>query len=197
MTLVVEDGTGLPTANSYVSLCNALAYFQARGTAWSDIRATGDQRSAALVRATAYIDATYRSRFPGYRTTGRLQGLEWPRNGAYTEVPDDGRTNAYFLEGQGQMSAEYQFGFDYIPANVVPREIVAATCEGALRELGTPGILAPDLERGGGIQSLKAGSVAIEYGSNASAVTCFQAINLALVSLLMPSSPFGGRVARG
>lgn len=196
--MIVEDGSGLPDANSYVSLCDALAYCQARGVAWSDIRANNDQRSTALVRATAFIDATYRDRFPGYRTRQRAQAMEWPRVGAYTFVPDNGRSNAW-LPGYTYGSSGYDdgFGYSYIQPNEIPREIVAATCEGAVRELASPGVLAPDLERGGAITSLRAGSVSIDYGPNASPRTVFQAIDLALRSLLMPSSAFSGRVSRG
>lgn len=198
MSLIVEDGTGLPDANSYIGLDDAASWFETRGTAWSDIRADSDARSAALVRATAFLDATYRRRFPGYRTQGRAQALEWPRVGAYTYVPDDGRSAAYGVaSGYGASADCFEYGYSYIQPNEVPREIIAATCEAAVRELVEPGSLAPDLNRGGAIQSLKAGSVEIDYAAGASARTAFQAIDLALASLLMPSSAFSGRVARG
>lgn len=196
MALIVEDGTGKPDANSYVSLAVALDYAQTRGiAAWTADGAADATRSAALIRATAFIDATYRGRFPGYRTQGRRQGLEWPRVGAYTYVPDDGRSGAYLSGGYG--ATQLDAGYSYILPNEIPREIIAATCEAAGRELAEPGLLAPDLDRGGAIQSLSAGSVSITYAVGASARTTFQAIDKALASLLMPRNEFSGRVARG
>lgn len=56
--IVVEDGSGLPNSNSYASIDEATTYCLDRGfNEWAT--ATPDQRSAALIRATDYIDATY------------------------------------------------------------------------------------------------------------------------------------------
>ena len=194
MTLVVEDGTALTTANAYVAVADADAYHAARGnigwTSSSDMNAKG----IAIVRASAYLDATYRGRYPGYRTTGRLQGLEWPRTGAYTFVPEDGRSDAFYYE-----PSSYGYGlqgYDYIASNVVPREIITATCEGALRELVTPGSLAPDLSREDRLTKLAIGPATFTYAdTDPNAV--FQAIGMALASLLIPASPFSGRAVRG
>lgn len=196
MTLIVEDGTGILGAESYVSAASAVAYWSARGYA---VALTADASvESALRRATMFLDATYRGRYPGYRTFGRVQGLEWPRVGAFTLTPDNGRSDAWLTFGpESYTNSEYTQGYDYIPANQVPREIIAATCEAALREVTELGSLAPDLERGGAITMLKAGSVEVQYGSAASATTSFQTIDLVLASLLLPSSPFGGRAVRG
>lgn len=194
MGFVVETGAGLSDATSYVSLADADAYHADCGnTVWAAAAAADKQ--TALIRATAFIDATYRGRFPGYPAMQRLQAREWPRVAAYVSIPDNGRSDAFFYGGQ----RDYSFvdGVYYIPSNQVPREIVAATCEGALRELSQPNGLAPDLERGGAISKLKAGSVEVTYSGGAVASTVFQAIDLALASLLIAASPYGGRVARG
>ena len=73
MALTVEDGTGLVGADSYVSVADCETYCDARGLTFSGA-ATAD-KEAALRRATASIDAMYRSRFPGQRrqSTGRAQ----------------------------------------------------------------------------------------------------------------------------
>jgi hypothetical protein len=193
MAFVVEDGTGLPNANSYLAVADADAYHADQGnTAW--VGEVADKQSA-LVRATMYVDASYRGRFPGYPTTGRTQSREWPRVGAYVRIPEDGRNDAFFT---GYAHA-YAFinGVYYIPQTEIPREIKAAVCEGALRELTDPGSLTPDLDRGNAISRLKAGPVEIAYSGAATATTVFQTIDLALASLLMPASPYGGKVARG
>jgi|LWDU01.1.fsa_nt_gi hypothetical protein len=53
--LVVEDGTGLSTANTYVSLTDATEYHRLRG---NDIWADADEsdQCIALIRAAQYID---------------------------------------------------------------------------------------------------------------------------------------------
>lgn len=193
MPLIVETGTGLPDAEAYASAADADAYHQARGNVgWSG---EPGAKEAALRRATAFIDATYRARFPGYPTNGRGQALEWPRQGAYVTIPENGRSGASLdgRQGYGGLLS----GTFYLAADEVPREIIAATCEAALRELAEPGSLAPDLERGGAIKSLRAGSVGIEYAGNAPAGTAFQALDLALAGLLMPASLYSGRAVRG
>lgn len=200
MALIVEDGTSISSANAYCALATADAYhFDRHNDAWLGSN-TDDRREAAIVRACAYLDAKYRGRYPGYRTKGRAQGMEWPRVVAYTQVPDNGRSNGLIGGGSGGYQYGgygYGLGFDYIPSNQVPREIVNATCEAALRELIEPGSLAPDLERGGSVRRLKADSVEIEYGPGANPSTVFQMIELALASLLMPKQSYSGRVARG
>ena len=75
MSLTVEDGTGLSTADSYVSIADALSYHAAMGnTAWA--AATEGAQEIALRRATQYLDTEYRYR--GIRRT-TTQALEWPR----------------------------------------------------------------------------------------------------------------------
>jgi hypothetical protein len=193
MTLVVEDGTGRAAAQSYVSVEDADAFYSAQlNEGWFVDEPS--KKEAALIRATAFIDATYRARFPGYPTRGRAQALEWPRRGAYTYVPDNGRSSAYFDANTG---AGYDQGYTYLPVNEIPRELRAAVCEAAMRELAKPGSLAPDLKRGGAIKSAGAGSARVEFFGNAPAGTTFQAIDLALGALLMPASPYSGRAVRG
>lgn len=193
MSLTVEDGSGLANANGYVSVADADAYHAARGTAaWAG---TSDVKGAAIVRATAYIDAAYRARFPGYRARRRLQSLEWPRVGACTYVPDDGRSDGFYFGSARSQDAG--LGYDYLPSNLIPRELVAATCEAALRELVVPGTLAPDLTRADWLKVFEVGPVHFEYFGTGGVGTMFQAIDLALASLLLPASPFSARAVRG
>jgi len=186
MTLIVEDGTGKADAESYVSVADAVTYASNRGLTFPGTDVPGSE--AALRRATAYLDNTYRTRFTGYRTHRRDQALEWPRVGAYVYIPNNSSDMAY--------AGGYDPAYDYINDNVIPIEIINATCEAAVRELATPGVLAPDLDRGNAVKRLKAGSVEIEYGAAASATTAFQAIDLALSGLLR-SDAMGVRAVRG
>lgn len=75
MPLIVEDGTGLAGAESYVSLLDADDYHGRRANAaW--MTASETAREAALLNATAYIDATYAFSGSPRLTT---QSLAWPR----------------------------------------------------------------------------------------------------------------------
>jgi hypothetical protein len=89
MTFVVENGTGLINANSYASVAAADAYATLRGiTAWTG---TNTVKESALVRATDYLEATYREAWRGYRYTG-TQALSWPRSNVEVDlfpVPSD------------------------------------------------------------------------------------------------------------
>jgi hypothetical protein len=82
MALVVEDGTGLSTAESFVSLADASARHTAHGnSAWTGTDAV---KEAALRRATAHMEQAYRQRWKGARLT-RDQALSWPRYDAFVE----------------------------------------------------------------------------------------------------------------
>ncbi len=106
MSLIVEDGTGLANAESYVSVADCDTYHTANNNAtWTGTTAV---KEAALRAATRYLDGNYRSRWIGSRQS-QTQALEWPRYEAY--------------DSQG-------FGFD-----AVPDDLVTACCELALRAL--------------------------------------------------------------
>jgi hypothetical protein len=84
MALIVEDGTGLSDAESYISVADADAYITAyKGTnATWDSAATADKEVAARV-ATQYLDITYD--WIGDKETS-TQALDWPRVNAYDET---------------------------------------------------------------------------------------------------------------
>ena len=189
MAIVVEDGSGIANANSYGSEDELSTYADDRGYTLG----SGDAE-AALIRATMFIDS-YRFRFPGYRVKGRGQGLEWPRFNAFSQVPSTGRD----LPIPNYHSQNVNFGVVLIPANEVPLEIKQATFEAAIRETVTPNSMQPDMDRGGLIKSIKAGSVAIDYADNAPAGSSTQVIDNILSGILLGGSGDGmfGSTARG
>lgn len=157
MSLIVEDGTGLATAQSYISVADASTYHTAHGnSAWA-AAATDALREAALVRATAAIDGL--KAWKGYRSN-QTQALAWPRIGV---VDTDG----------------YEFDYDDIP-----QKLKDALCEGALLELATAGSLTPALERGGAVRREKIGSLETEYEPGASRKTVYTIIDNLLSSLV-------------
>jgi hypothetical protein len=130
----------------YGSVAAADAYHLARANAaWAGDDAA---KQAALIRASAYIDGKYQTQsscgrweslFPGIKTGGRAQSLQWPRTGV-----SDNEGNA-------------------IPADEVPIEIEQATYEAALREIATPGSLSPDYVASDAIKRQKVDVLEIEY----------------------------------
>lgn len=76
LEFVVEDGTGLTTATSYVELSDAKQYWDNVGYDYSEI--TDDSFKALLNAAVKTIDGQYFARFKGYRSSS-TQALQWPR----------------------------------------------------------------------------------------------------------------------
>lgn len=79
MAIVVEDGTGLADAETYVSVSDCKAYLDARGrVSWGQLAEAAQE--ASLRNAADYLDARYGSRLQGYRLK-TTQALYWPREG--------------------------------------------------------------------------------------------------------------------
>lgn len=167
MSLTVEDGSGLSTADAYVSLTTADAYHSAHGNAaWTGTNAA---KEAAIVEATAWIDRTYRGRWTGQRRID-TQSLAWPRRYGSDE---DGYEIAY---------------------SSVPTAVVNATCEAALKIIGGT-TLDPDTERGGRIKSESVGSLSVTYMDGAPSGTQFVKIDRILSGLITSKS--NPRIMRG
>lgn len=124
----------------YGTLVQADAYHEARGNAaWTGVDSA---REAALLRASVWLDATYRTRFPGYKTGRRAQVREWPRS------------DAADVNGE------------YIPFDEVPAEVLNATFEAALRELTEAGALSPDFVAANHVVSESVGPISTTYRDN-------------------------------
>jgi hypothetical protein len=139
--MIVEDGTGIEGAESYITVDQAIDYAAAHGLSFPDTT-SDDDGEAACRRATAWVDATYRSRFPGYRTNRREQALEWPRAYAYDAMCPP----------------------NLIPSDEVPSEVIKATCEAAVRELASPGSLSPDYVPSQSVKQETVGPITTVFG---------------------------------
>lgn len=83
MALIVEDGTGLSAAESYISVADAITYitaYKGADTIWD--ASTEAQKEVAARQATQYIDGLYS--WKGVVLTS-TQALDWPREGIYDE----------------------------------------------------------------------------------------------------------------
>jgi len=140
-TLIVEDGTGLPNSNTYVSIEEAKVYWNDRGFV---LHVHEDEEiKNALVRAADFL--TYGPHWKGRRLKDEFhdspQSLAWPRIEVYDE---------YRLYPSGQ----------------IPIEVRRAACEAAFYEAENPHALYPTfvpLER---ISKVKLGEVEVSYDSS-------------------------------
>ena len=82
MAFTVEDGTGLSTANAYLSVADYQAHHALRGVDVTD--QTNAQIQAGIVNATDYIDKRFSTRFRGMKSKS-TQALQWPRHSAYDD----------------------------------------------------------------------------------------------------------------
>ena len=143
-TFVVEDGTGLTTANAYTTEAFADQYHDDYGAPSSWTSATSSAKQLAIREATRYLDMAYASRWKGYRKT-QDQALAWPR------------TDVYDLSGWAIKDTE------------VPQAIQKATAILALKSIGGESFL-PDVtgkDRGITQRTEKAGPVGrtLKYAS--------------------------------
>lgn len=115
MTLIIENGTNVPNANSYLDLTAIRAYALARGVTLSAVDATLEP---LVIKAMDYIES-FRSEFQGMRTFP-TQPLQWPRAEiSYTD---------FYL---GQISGEYGIMIDCvrIANNVIPQQLKDILCQ--------------------------------------------------------------------
>lgn len=144
MALVVEDGTGLATAESYISAADAVTYAtNIYGASDTFVVASLTVQEIALRRAAQTLDAIYSERWKGIRIKGG-QGLDWPRSSIFD---DDGFA---------------------VASNSVPQGVQRAQVELARRlNAGTDPL--SDEKRGGAVRRQTVGPISIEYMDRASA----------------------------
>lgn len=154
MAIVVEDGTGKSTAESYISVADASTYHTARGnTAWAALT-TDALREAALRKATDYMRQAYRSRWQGYKVN-EDQALDWPR---------------YGVEVEGYA----------VDSDIVPTEVKNACAELALKASAAE--LNPDLTQG--VLSEQVGSIQVTYDKASPQFTRYRAIDAIIAPYL-------------
>lgn len=166
MAFVVETGVGLPNANSYASVSAADDYVADRGiTGWSSLSTPIKQQS--LVKATDYLEATYRDAWKGNRVS-ETQSLSWPR---YNVVVD---------------------GFNY-PSGVVPPQVINACVEMALRAAAGDTLIA---DQGQKVKREKIDVIEVEYQDYSDPTQRYPFINRILTPYLLSASESGFGVTR-
>jgi hypothetical protein len=173
VSLIVEDGTGLAGAESYISVVNATAYHAARGNAAWAALASDTVREQLLRKATDYMLQVYRPRWAGVRTTS-TQALDWPRY------------NVPMRDGPGGLGCVAT----YYANNTVPAAVANACAELALK--ANSGDLTPDLSQA--VKSEKIGQIETVYQDYSAATKTYRAMDNLLAPLLANGG--GLRVSR-
>ena len=150
MSLIVEDGSIVTGAESYISVADASTYHTARGNAAWAALASDTVREQCLRKATDYMEQVYRSRWQGCRV-GETQALSWPR---------------YDIEVEGYA----------VDSDIVPTEIKNACAELALKASAAE--LNPDLTQG--VLSETVGSISVTYDKASPQFTRYKAIDAIL-----------------
>jgi hypothetical protein len=114
VAIVVEDGTIVAGANSYLTLVEVRAFAEARGLPLS---ATDSVVEAQLIKASDYIEA--RESKPGFIgcRVSEEQVLCWPRNAygvRYNQIP------AKIKQAQGFLVMAQAGGVDVVPVATPP-----------------------------------------------------------------------------
>lgn len=171
MSLIVEDGTGLADAESYISVTDASTYHANRGNAAWAALASDTIREQLLRKATDYMVQAYRLRWKGDRVSA-TQAIDWPRN--WVEYAD----YQFYTQNGAQMIG----GYLYYPANEVPEEVKRACAELALLANSS------DLmgEQGQGVKREKIGPIETEYDTYSRQGRHFPAVKSLLDPFLKP-----------
>jgi len=115
LTLIKEDGTGKPDANSYAAVADGDAYHDGHlyASAWT--AATNANKEKSLVMATRLIDGLFQ--FNGFKRLAS-QALQWPRRECRDPDIENGVVPGLLLV-RGP----------YLDETKVPAVVVNATCE--------------------------------------------------------------------
>lgn len=171
--LIVEDGSSKSDATSYWDILSVDDYHTAHTNSVSWSGATSTTKTTALLMATQYLDAVYGEQWQGTRSK-KEQRLDWPRLG--------------ILDRDGFV----------ILSTIMPRNLLEAVAELALRHITETGGLLPDI--GTDAQDVKrtkdkVGPLEseIEYFGSGEEFKQFSIVDRLLESLLEPE----GIVERG
>lgn len=171
MTLIVEDGSIVPGAESLCSVSFADTHLGNFGfTLWATM--STNEKEQALRRANLYMQQVYRLRWAGFRTS-ILQTLDWPRS----YVPRKDATSGGVLGSYGDYRLDY-------PSDEVPNEIQQACAKLAYK--AASGDLAPDI--GQAKTRVKVGPIETEYAVGSVQYTRFREIDNLLTPFLKMGS---------
>jgi hypothetical protein len=113
MALVIENGSLVAGANSYVGVADARAFAEARA---SNLPVDDSEVEAALIVAMDYLESL-RGEYQGKKVDPATQALQWPRTGVVLDgwqVPVD-HIPQVLKFAQSQLAIEAAAGTDLMP----------------------------------------------------------------------------------
>lgn len=159
MALVVEDGSVVTSANTYVSVATLDTYHEDRNnTDWA--AASDEAKQSAVLDAARYLDFGYR--WLGTRRSS-TQPMAWPRYMQYLDAD-----------------------LRLVPSDEVPLRVQDAQCELALEALAGP--LMASLDRGNREAKIQVGPLAVEYFPDAAGQKEFPVVDALLADLVAERS---------
>lgn len=183
MALVVEDGTGLATAESYAAVVDFRLYYNNRAV---DVSAFTDAQVEAYLRlATDYMVRFYRASWKGYRCLP-TQALDWPRNAVMLS------------DVSGGFRSRFEGAWPYlVPNNIVPVAVNVACCILAYKAAQADGNdIMPDISRSDTVKSEKVDVIEVVYDTDRPVYTLFRSADLALDPYLVTSDGAGVALVR-
>jgi hypothetical protein len=183
MTIIVETGAIVASANAYASLADLDVYHEDRGnTIWT--AASDEAKESAMLRATAGLESKYRGRWFGVKADHNAvtapQFLAWPRR----DDIDDSRANGF--TSATMTALKDGDGIEYA-VTAVPALIIQAYKEVCLIEVTQP-FVSIQLSRDDMLKYQRVDVIEQEWLRNAPAVVQFPHID-ALLSTLANSAP--------
>lgn len=155
--LVIEDGTVVTSANSYVTKAEVETFCNDFGLTFTTNATLAVQ---AIIRGCAFVDSEYDFKGEKYSYD---DPMEWPRVGIYDDVNIDPSVDMeYYLE--------------------IPNALKKACCRAAYEEAAVPGTLQSNLSTG--IRREKVDVIETEYFGNSPSRTVYRVIEGFLKGLL-------------
>ena len=165
MTLIVEDGSIVAGAESYISVADAETFLTNRGLS---LTGTTADKEAALRKATDYMVQVYRMRWQGWKVD-QTQALDWPRNSVYVDQT---------------MNYDNTIVAHLVPNNIVPLEIKRACAEFAYKSQSDE--LFADQERA--VTSERVDKIQVDYDKYSSQTKRYVALEAMLAPFFNTSN---------
>ncbi len=141
-TIIIEDGTLVSGANSYIDSAYVDAYATARNLTDWDVSGTQSRKDAAILEASDYLKNEVRYNYRGARRTA-TQITAWPRDGA----------------------SEYRG--PALPNDYISWRLKESEAKLSVRAYAAPGTLQPAQDRGGATKFEKVDVIETTYMDNA------------------------------
>ena len=160
ITLIDEDGTGLPNANALINLAYLKAYLDERGVDHSAY--TDEQLKAGIVRGTDFMSESlpWMGFKLKYRGSSTPQSLAWPRSFVYDKNGVD------------------------VANDEVPVEVQKATAEVSWYETQNPRAMQPSYIPHSRRKSVKVGPISVTYDTSSKAAQGARPVLLAVGDLI-------------